>query len=140
MANDNPTSLRMGFGFAQARAAGAPYQAPPTASQMDWHLKERAAERELQKLTKDDPIIRAQLAAVVTKKDATKLSIQDFLFFAKCLKATQSKTGFIVTGADGKAYESDKIESINPDGISIIYEDGPFILWRHYIKTILPRD
>jgi len=25
MANDEPTSLRMGFGFPQARAAGAPY-------------------------------------------------------------------------------------------------------------------
>jgi hypothetical protein len=72
-------------------------------------------------------------------KDAAKLSVQDLLFFAKCLWAAESKTGFVVTGADGKKYESDKIENINPDGISIIHEGGPFILWRHYIKTILPR-
>jgi hypothetical protein len=140
MANGNPTSLRMGFGFAQARAAGAPYQAPPTASQMDWHVKEKAAKRELQKLTKSDSIIREELAAVVTTdRDAAKLSVQDLLFFAKCLKAHHSKTGFIVTGADGKTYESDKMEGINPDGISIIFEGRPFMLWRHYIKSILPR-
>ena len=139
MANGNPTSLRMGFGFGQARAAGAPYQAPPTSNQMDWHLKEKVAERELQKLTKDHPAIRNQLAAVVTNdKDAAKLSIQDLLFFAKCLRAAQSKTGFIVTGADGQTYESDEIENINPYGISVIYKGRSF-LWRHYIKTILPR-
>jgi hypothetical protein len=139
MANANSTSLRMGFGFLQARAAGAPYQAPPTASQMDWHLKEKAAGRELQKLTRDHPDIRSQLAAVVTtEKDAAKLSVQDLLFFAKCLRADRSKTGFVVTGADGKTYQSNKIETINPDGISIIYGGRPFILWRHYIRSILP--
>lgn len=138
MANGNPTSLKMGFGFPQARAAGAPYQAPPTANQMDFHLKEKAAERELRKLARDCPFIRAQLADVV-KKDGAKLSVQDVLFFARCLRAGHSKTGFIVTGADGNTYESDKMEFINSDGISIIHEGHPFMLWRNYIKTIIPR-
>jgi hypothetical protein len=50
MANDNPTSLRMGFGYQQAKAAGAPYLAPRPVSTVNFLLNERTAEKEIRAL------------------------------------------------------------------------------------------
>jgi hypothetical protein len=50
MANDNPTSLKMGFGYQQARAAGAPYVAPRPVSTVNFLLNERTAEKEIRDL------------------------------------------------------------------------------------------
>jgi hypothetical protein len=43
--NDPPTSLRRGFGFKQARSAGAPYRNPRPNYKVDFDLEERAAHK-----------------------------------------------------------------------------------------------
>ena len=55
MANDEPTNLRMGFGFVQARAAGAPYANPRPVRKVDWDLKIRQCERKLRDIIKNHP-------------------------------------------------------------------------------------
>jgi hypothetical protein len=50
MANDPPTNLRMGFGFEQARAAGAPYVAPRPVSRVNWEIKCRQCAKKLREL------------------------------------------------------------------------------------------
>lgn len=57
MANDPPTNLRMGFGFTQARAAGAPYVRPRSGYLMDWDIKERSYKAALNVLVKEDTSI-----------------------------------------------------------------------------------
>jgi hypothetical protein len=135
MANDQPTNLRMGFGFQQARAAGAPYQAPHTAAQMDFHLKERAAQRELRALVESEPSNGALVRKIIDRHGAN-LTSQDILYLVRCCLAAQSETGFVVTGADGKIYNSDKVEEILLDVLIIIHEGRRFHLQRGYIKSI----
>jgi hypothetical protein len=135
MANDRPTNLRMGFGFGEARAAGAPFVTPPTTNQMNWHLKEKAAEKELRELRETFPNIDGALKTII-KTFAAKHSVQDILFAAKCVTADQSSTGFVVTGSDGKIYESNKVNSIYMDALVIEHEGRPFTLYRHYITSI----
>ncbi len=57
MANDPPTSLRMGFGFPQARAAGAPYVQPRPGWKMNWDLKNSQCKRKLHDLVKQHPSV-----------------------------------------------------------------------------------
>ncbi|WP_375785152.1 hypothetical protein ACE10Z_37260 [Bradyrhizobium sp. Pha-3] len=135
MANDKPTSLRMVFGYTQARAAGAPFVAPPTTNQMNWHLKEKAAEKELRELSDSFPDIGLSLKIII-KTFAAKHSVQDILYAAKCVVADQSSTGFVVTGADGKVYVSNTVHSIFMDSLVIEHEGRPFTLYRHYIADI----
>ena len=52
--NDHPTSLRRGYGFPEARAAGAPYVRPRSGYEMDWDVKDRHYEKELRALRKRD--------------------------------------------------------------------------------------
>jgi hypothetical protein len=72
MANDDPTNLRMGFGYEQARVAGLTgFQNAPTASEMNWHLEWEAATKVLRHIVHNHPemgdlvrkIIAAQRAA-----------------------------------------------------------------------------
>jgi hypothetical protein len=57
MRNDRPTSLRRGYGFSQARAAGAPYVAPRTGYAMEWDVNNRRYEKELSALVKREPSV-----------------------------------------------------------------------------------
>ena|ERR1700687_5809244 len=57
MANDPPTNLRMGFGFPQARASGAPYVRPRSGHEMDWDIDNRYYEKKLNVLVKVDSSI-----------------------------------------------------------------------------------
>jgi hypothetical protein len=69
MANDDPTSLRMGFGFHQARAAGlGGVRASRSPRQVNRHIKDNKAAREairhLQEAQKDEewhPFIRHRI-------------------------------------------------------------------------------
>lgn len=55
MANDPPTSLRMGFGYEQARDAGVTdFQKPPPAWKMNWHRQCADAEKKIAALTRAD--------------------------------------------------------------------------------------
>jgi hypothetical protein len=133
MANDPPTNLRMGFGFQQARTAGAPYQRPSTAAQMDFRLKEKKAEKELRKLVESNPASADQVRKLI-EKFRSECSVQTILFFAKCSIASRSRYGFVVTGADGKTYHSRKVLEMYGDGsMKIVYEGKPFMLYGHYI-------
>jgi hypothetical protein len=58
MKNDPPTNLRRGYGFNQARAAGAPFVRPRSGYQMDRDIQERFSKKALNALVKDDPSIR----------------------------------------------------------------------------------
>src|SRR5437588_12245948 len=104
----------MGFGFQQARAAGAPYQPPSTPKKMVLRLKERAAEKEIRTLVERNPSIGPIVRNLVEEHRA-KCSVQGILFFVQCVLADQSKTGFTVTGHDGKSYKSNQVESIYLD-------------------------
>lgn len=108
---------------------------PPTTNQMNWHLKELAAEKDLRKLRERFPNIGDALKTVISTF-AGKQSVQDILFAAQCIVADQSETGFVVTGADGKTYESHKVHSIYLDALVVEYEGKPFTLYRHYISDI----
>lgn len=57
MANDDPTNQRMGFGFVQARAAGAPYVQPRPGWRMNWEVKCSQCARRLRDLVEQDPSV-----------------------------------------------------------------------------------
>jgi hypothetical protein len=67
MANDPPTNQRMGFGFPQARAAGAPYVSPRSGYAMDWDVNERRHQKELAALVKLHPSIRTLARQIMEK-------------------------------------------------------------------------
>jgi hypothetical protein len=70
MTNDPPTSLRMGFGFQQARAAGAPYRAPRTVWGVNFETRERRAEKEIASLAKRYPSLKKRFAEIVREAKA----------------------------------------------------------------------
>src|SRR5258708_7961918 len=73
MANDDPTSLRMGFGYQQARAAGVTgFKSPPSVSKMNFHLSEAAATRKLQDIRQRHPSIEKFLRRVIEVQTAAK--------------------------------------------------------------------
>ena len=140
MAMDGPSNRRMGFGFQQARAAGAPYTRPRTAGQMDFALKEKAAEKEIRALVEMNPSLGPTVRQFIkehTGGGPDWWPVQDILFVLKCIIASESKTGFTIMGADGKSYKSDKVHCIYTDGVSIIHEGRPFMLHKHYIASIV---
>ena len=56
MANDPPTSLRMGFGYHEARASGVTkFGQPRAASSVNADVKERAAIRQIASLLNRPP-------------------------------------------------------------------------------------
>lgn len=56
MANDPPTSMRMRFGYEQARDVGVTgFERPPDAQQMNWHRECADAEKKIAALTRTDP-------------------------------------------------------------------------------------
>lgn len=58
MRNGDPTSLRMAFGYNEARASGVTgFEGPPTASKMNWSAKCAAAEKTIRALTEADPTL-----------------------------------------------------------------------------------
>jgi hypothetical protein len=65
MANDPPTNLRMGFGFTQARASGAPYVRPRSSGEMDWDLKNRQSLRKLNDLVKQHPSLKVLIEKIL---------------------------------------------------------------------------
>jgi hypothetical protein len=65
VANDEPTNLRMGFGFVQARASGAPYVGPRPAGKVNWDLKNKECERKLRNLRKQLPSIGALVRKIM---------------------------------------------------------------------------
>lgn len=136
MANDRPTSLRMGFGFEEARGAGAPYQAPPTVGQMNSHIRERQAEKELRSLVELYPHASKFVLEVIKANSAT-CSAQVIAFFVKFSLAKEAKSGFTVTGHDGRVYKSNKVLEIYGDQVRIVHEGRPFTLQRHYVKSLV---
>lgn len=75
MANDPPTSMRMGFGFPQARAAGAPYVQPRPGWKMNWDLKNRQCERKLNDLLKQQPAVGELVKEIMEARKAQGLSL-----------------------------------------------------------------
>jgi hypothetical protein len=68
MANDDPTSLRMGFGYQQARASGVTgFESPSSPYRMNFLMQWRAAEKKLRKIIERnpslEPIVREIIAA-----------------------------------------------------------------------------
>jgi hypothetical protein len=59
MANDDPTSMHMLFGYQQSRAVGVTrFRQPRAASTNNFLMKERAATRKIADLTKNNPSMR----------------------------------------------------------------------------------
>jgi hypothetical protein len=85
MANDPPTNQRMGFGFPQARAAGAPYVRPRPGYAMDWDINERRYEKELAAIVRRNPSIRA----VVREKMETMKTGVYWLHRGSCFQLSQ---------------------------------------------------
>ena len=58
MRNGDPTSLRMAFGYTEARASGVTgFDGPPTASKMNWSAQCAAADKKIRELTNADPLL-----------------------------------------------------------------------------------
>jgi hypothetical protein len=58
MRNDDPTNLRRGFGYLEARASGVTgFESPPNSGKMSWHLECAAAEKRIAELSNADPSI-----------------------------------------------------------------------------------
>lgn len=75
MANDPPTNLRMGFGFIQARAAGAPYVQPRSAWKMDWDVKNRQCKKKLNDLAKRYPPIGKLVKEIIEARKAQAMPL-----------------------------------------------------------------
>jgi hypothetical protein len=54
MKNDPPTTLRRGYGFQQARVAGAPFDRPLSEAEMNADLRQEAASKKIAKLCEGD--------------------------------------------------------------------------------------
>jgi hypothetical protein len=65
MANDPPTNQRMGFGFQQARAAGAPYVPPGSPSSYNYEVAERQAAKELRELIEQNPALGRRVQEII---------------------------------------------------------------------------
>jgi hypothetical protein len=71
MANDDPTSLRMGFGYHQARAAGmSGFEEPPSESRMNFDLRWKAKEKELRTLVEQNPSIGPIVREIIKRQTA----------------------------------------------------------------------
>jgi hypothetical protein len=140
MSNDDPTSLRMLFGYEQARTAGVVgFSGSRTAWQMDFDLKESKARKEIRALVGRNPSFEPRVRQLIREHASGESEwwpVQVILFVLKCEMASRSKTGFTVTGHDGKSYRSDKVARIYTDGLSIIHEGRPLMLHIQYIKSI----
>jgi hypothetical protein len=82
----------MRFGYQQARAAGVlEFSQPPQAWEMDFHLKEKAAEKEIRALIEQNPsfaprvrqIIAEHMARLRSDPQKALYSTQDILFLLK---------------------------------------------------------
>ena len=83
MANDDPTSLRMGFGYQQARAAGVTgFKSPPSVSQMNFHLSEAAATKKLRAIRQQHPSIEKFLLKVIEIQTAAGLGTAEQIYYA----------------------------------------------------------
>jgi len=140
MANDDPTSLRMLFGYEQARNAGVVgFSGTRTAWSMDFDLKESKARKEIRALVERNTLLEARVRQLIREHatgESDWWSAQVILFVLKCEMAARSTTGFTVIGHDGKSYKSNKVERIYTDGLSIIHEGKPLMLYIHYVKSI----
>src|SRR3974390_2635321 len=75
MANDPPTNLRMGFGFGQARAAGAPFVQPRPGWKMNWDLKNRQCNRKLNDLVRQDHSVGDLVKEIMVARKAQGMSL-----------------------------------------------------------------
>jgi hypothetical protein len=94
MANDDPTSLRMGFGGQQAYAAGVTgFRKPLAARFYDFATKERAAEKEIAALSKKYPFLKPRSHRFPSnewRKITTHIKKSSFLWSAR-FRHNQSK-------------------------------------------------
>jgi|HubBroStandDraft_6_1064221.scaffolds.fasta_scaffold1692475_1 hypothetical protein len=63
--NDPPTSFRRGYGFSQARSAGAPYVPPRPAWKVNWDIRAKRAEKNLRELLKQHPSIKPLVLKII---------------------------------------------------------------------------
>jgi hypothetical protein len=83
MANDDPTSLRMAFGYQQARAAGVTgFKSPPSVSEMNFHLSEAAATKNLRAIRQQHPSIEKLLLKVIEIQTAAGLGTAGDIYYA----------------------------------------------------------
>jgi hypothetical protein len=83
MANDDPTSLRMGFGYQQARRAGMTgFKSPPSVAEMNLHLSEAAATRKLQAIVQRHPSIKNFLRKVMDVQKAAGFGTAEQIYYA----------------------------------------------------------
>lgn len=75
MANDPPSALRMGFGFLEARAAGAPYVGPRPVWKINWDIRNKQAERKLRDLVKQHPSAGALVREVMEARKVQGLDV-----------------------------------------------------------------
>jgi hypothetical protein len=75
----------MGFGFQQARAAGAPYDAPGTASSYNWGVRERQAEKEIRQILKDYPQATPRIAKLIKNRPTVNLAGMEINVYSKQL-------------------------------------------------------
>ena len=138
MANDPPSHLRMGFGFQQARAAGAPYAAPPTPDQMNFHLREKAAEKKLRTLVLKKPSLAVLVRQYARPRDGGNyLTTQQILFLVECINASNAKNGFVIVGKNGTSYQGEKINDIYLDGLSFVHGGKSSFFHVNFIKEII---
>jgi hypothetical protein len=73
MANDPPTSLRMGFGHRQARASGmGGFEEGPSTRQMNFDLEWREQEKEIRAIVEEYPAAGPVVRRMIEKQAAAK--------------------------------------------------------------------
>lgn len=138
MRNDDPTSLRRGFGYRDALVSGiTDFRAPPEASKMNFDLKELAAKNELVALVKKSPAIGLELRKFM-KANAGKFNSQDWLFIAQCIGASLCRDGFVAIANDGATFECTEVIEIGWDQMIVLHEGNRRMLSRWYITDIKP--
>ena len=141
MANHPPSGLRMGFGFQQAKASGAPYVAPPTADQMNFHLKERTAEKELRTLREGYPEFDNLIRDLILyEKDGYRITAQHILLLVKCEMVIQSGRRFLIYAANGSIYRGRLIKKLYLDGLLVEHEEKTEFFHICCIKNLVIED
>jgi hypothetical protein len=79
VASDDPTTLRMGFGYPQARASGAPFRQPRSPSAVNYHWRESAANKDLRALVNQFPSLAPIVQQRIIERRGYYLSAYDIL-------------------------------------------------------------
>jgi hypothetical protein len=72
-----PSNLRRGYGFQEARAAGAPYVRPRPGWKMNWDVESRKVERKLRRLVKEQPSLECLVREIIEEQKAQGYSCAD---------------------------------------------------------------